>query len=139
MEKDRIEAALETSRLWFKAAEDTRKGGSYNVSLYSLEMSLEIALKAILMTMRIDPPKTHDVGNVVKRILVELKNKDIDKREITEIVDLFYVLLGLRNESGYMYDSRMSNSSLKELVDKYFEATQKALEKCRRIIKSLSD
>ena len=139
MEKDRIEAALETSRLWFKAAEDTRKGGSYNVSLYSLEMSLEIALKAILMTMRIDPPKTHDVGNVVKRILVELKNKDIDKREITEIVDLFYVLLGLRNESGYMYDSRMSNSSFKELVDKYFEATQKDLEKCRRIIRSLPD
>ncbi len=138
MEKDRIEAALETSRLWFKAAEDTRKGGSYNVSLYSLEMSMEIMLKAILMTQGIDPPKTHDIGNVVKRALGDLKNKNIDKKELAEIIDLFYVLLGLRNESGYMYDSRMSNSSLKELVNKYFEATRKSLQSCTRILNLLT-
>lgn len=139
MENDRIDAAIETSKLWFKAAEDTRKGGSYNVSLYSLEMSLEIALKAILMAVNMDPPKTHDIGNVVKRVLNRLENKNIDDQEITEMVDLFYVLLGLRNESGYMYDSRISNAALKELVDKYFEPTQKGLEKCRDVIKLLRD
>ncbi len=139
MEKDRIDAALETSSLWFKAAEDTRRGGSYNVSLYSLEMSLEIMLKAILMATRADPLKTHDIGNVVKRVLDEFKNKNIDQKAVTEIVDLFYILLGLRNESGYMYDSRTSNTMLKELVDKYFEAVRKSLETCKHIIKSLRD
>lgn len=100
-------------------------------------MSLEIMLKAILMTQEIDPPKTHDVGNVVKRSLSDLKTKNIYKKELAEIIDFFYILLGLRNESGHTYDSRMSNSSFKELVNKYFEATRKSLQSCACIMKLL--
>ncbi len=129
MEKERVMAAIETSKLWLKAADDTRKGGSYNVSLYSAEMSFEIALKAVLMTFDIDAPKTHDVGNVVKKVLRERDSEYIDEKELAETIDLFYFLLGLRNESGYMYDSRASNESFKAAVEKYLEPARKAVSR----------
>ncbi len=61
----------------------------------------------------------------------------IDKKEVEKAVDLFYTLLGLRNESGYMYDSRTSNARLGELLEIYFEPTRRYVNFFKKTLDSL--
>ena len=47
--------------------------GNHNLAVYSLEMSMEIALKALLLGFDMDVPRTHNIGNLILKKLRESK------------------------------------------------------------------
>ncbi len=79
--------------------------GDYNIGLYSLEMSVEIALKGVLTKFRIAYPKVHDVISLIVKLFDE-KNGKLPKEFIeneTFIVDTFRELFAIRL-TDYIFD-----------------------------------
>ena len=61
MERNEAADALEDARRWFDVSILAGEHGDYNIGLYSLEMSVEIALKGVLTKFGIAYPKVHDI------------------------------------------------------------------------------
>ena len=79
--------------------------GDYNIGLYSLEMSVEIALKGVLTKFGIAYPKVHDVIPLVVKLFNEkngkLPNEFVENENL--IIDTFRELFAIRL-TDYIFD-----------------------------------
>ena len=118
--------AMGTARRWLSSAKLNAKVGNYDSALYSLEMAVEISMKALLLSLGMEVPKVHDICDIVsdalkndRRIQHQLKGR------MSSSIDTFNELLGLRSVSGYVFET---GTSLKELKEKYENYAGKAEE-----------
>ncbi len=99
--ENKARAAIEDSERWLSTAKLSENSGSFDIALYSAEMSLEIAMKALLTKKGVDYPKKHDIIDYFK---VSIGSKGIPKElkdESQSIIRTFSELLDLRNSAGY--------------------------------------
>ena len=98
------ERALADAEEWLQSANKLREINAGPKILYSLEMGVELSIKALLLYHGIDFPKSHNILAAV----VSLLSSDIIDDEIREnaelIISTFHALLDLRSASGYSYD-----------------------------------
>ncbi len=129
--------AIESSRRWLNSARINASAGSYDAALYSLEMSVEIALKALLLSLGIEVPRTHSIGDLVIESVRD--NKRLPKelaQNVDKIVGLFNSLAALRPISGYIFETKSSLKDLKVKYDKYADEAEAVIEMCGRAVKS---
>jgi HEPN domain-containing protein len=128
--------AIESAQRWLQAAKLNAKIGNYDSALYSLEMSTEIALKAVLLALGIDIPKTHNIADVfAKSVSSDKKALKAFKGEIDVTIDVFRSLLELRNISGYIYETRYNMNALKDKYDLYIKSSEEIIEICQGFVK----
>ena len=103
------ERALADAEEWLQSANKLREINAGPKILYSLEMGVELSIKALLLYHGIDFPKSHNILAAV----VSLLSSDIIDDEIREnaelIISTFHALLDLRSASGYSYESSYSH------------------------------
>ncbi len=120
---------MDTAKDWLLAAEVTSKAGISGQSLFSLEMSVEIALKAVLLSVNADVPKVHDIRSVIN---VHLKNNSVLPKKFLEnlpgYMKVFEELIRERAPAGYGFESMERGE---------FKAQMKELmPKCREIVRA---
>jgi HEPN domain-containing protein len=134
------EKAIDTAESWIRTAEVMAENKVYNTCLYSEEMAVEIALKAVLLALGIDPPKNHNIIETVENNIVNSHKipKGI-KDEIREVVrSLLPELLSNRQTSGYTFNYNIDIESLEVIALRYLEPSKKAVLLCKNVIKQIS-
>ena len=129
--------AIESARRWLNSARINASAGSYDAALYSLEMSVEIALKALLLSLGIEVPRTHSIGDLVIESVRD--NKRLPKelaQNADKIVGLFNSLAALRPISGYIFETKSSLRDMKVKYDKYANEADAVIEMCGKAVKS---
>ena len=132
------EEAIRTAESWIKTAETMLGGKVYNTALYSEEMAVEIALKAVMLSIGIEPPKVHNIIESVETNVLDSNNVPKKyKEELKEITrSLLPELLRNRQLSGYTFNYNINQKDLEKLAVKYLEASQKAVETCKKAVDS---
>ena len=130
--------AIRTAESWIKTAETMLGGKVYNTALYSEEMAVEIALKAVMLSIGIEPPKVHNIIESVETNVLNSNNVPKKyKEELKEITrSLLPELLRNRQLSGYTFNYNINQKDLEKLAVKYLEASKKAVETCKKAVDS---
>jgi HEPN domain-containing protein len=134
-----IETAAEAMKIaknWLLTAETMADKKIYNTALYSEEMAVEIALKALLLSFRVEPPKMHNIIEIVDSKIINSEKLSKEKREeIREITRyLLPELLVNRQVSGYTFNYNIDKKDLETLALKYLDLTRNAVKLCNNII-----
>ena len=128
------ERALADAEEWLQSANKLREINAGPKILYSLEMGVELSIKALLLYHGIDFPKSHNILAAV----VSLLSSDIIDDEIREnaelIISTFHALLDLRSASGYSYESSYSHEFFIEKAEEYDGPASQVLALIKRHI-----
>ncbi len=134
-----IETAAEAMKIaknWLLTAETMADKKIYNTALYSEEMAVEIALKALLLSFHVEPPKMHNIIEIVDSKIINSEKLSKEKREeIKEITRyLLPELLVNKQVSGYAFNYNIDKKDLETLALKYLDLTRNAVKLCNNII-----
>lgn len=130
--------ALKRGEQWHQSSIRAFEDERWNDVVYSYQMAVEQALKAILILYGIEYPKTHDVWKFYLNI-----NKDnlpkwyIDRMEFH--AKNLKNLVKLRERSAYGYVEGITKDDFKGDAVKYREAVKEILNDCRTLIHQFSE
>ncbi len=130
-----IERAIETSRNWYETARMSSSAGIYPQALYSLEMSAEIALKAVLMSLHVEVPKVHDIRRVVRVYIAG--NKSVPQKFLSRLdyfLEIFESLLRMRSMVGYGFEGVLNKQELRAQLDLLLAPCSELIDECERAI-----
>ena len=133
-----IERAIETSRNWYETARITTAAGIYSQAFYSLEMSAEIALKAVLISLHVEVPKVHDIRKIARMYLAG--NKSVPQTflgKLDEILEIFESLLRMRSMIGYGFEGILDKEDLRKQLDILLPQCSDLVEQCEIAIQYL--
>ena len=131
------ERALADAEEWLQSAEKLIEINAGPKILYSLEMGVELSLKALLLYHGIDFPKTHNILAAVVNLISSDKFDDPNIKENGELIfSTFHALLDLRSASGYAYESSYSSEFFIEKAKEYAEPASQVLALVKRHIGS---
>ena len=133
MERIVSKKAMESATRWFDLASAGIRQKDYDGALYCLEMSLEIGMKAILLSKNKEVPKTHNILDAFISVVNDNKIMDIYK-ELNGIKDAFNLLIKFRNVSGYMFESTASLEDLKTVIDRVYDKVKIYLDLFKKVI-----
>lgn len=129
--------AIENAKRWLSSSSANAERGNYDLAVYSLEMSIEIALKALVFSTGMDVPKTHSIGDRVTKIVMEDVN--LARRlggEIDEFVHTFNSLSTLKSISGYIYETRSTLDDMRRTYEKFAREVTRIVGLCDKAIGS---
>ena len=121
---EEYEYLLERSRRFYETALTQIEREFYDLAAFSLEQSLRLYLKACLLKLGMDYPRTHSV-----RRLLELIHEFTGRREIRELLSKFSVELGAL-EDVYIMSRYVPRSYSFEEV----ERLKKVVEEVRHVV-----
>jgi HEPN domain-containing protein len=132
--------ALDDAMRWLNSAKRSGDSGDYNLGIYGLEMSLEIALKAVLIALKVDYPKVHDVLPVIRLAIKENRSKLPGAFVNNEsfVLDTFRELLKLRGPAGYTFSSNIKIADLEGDYKRYLKDVIKIFGLCKESVALLS-
>ena len=114
--------ALKNAEEWLLSSKELDKAKVASKVLYSLEMGVEMSLKALLIYHGIDFPKSHNILPVVANLISSSEFDDTEiKVSSNEIFSTFHALLDIRSASGYSYESSFDNEFFLEKANRYAE------------------
>ncbi len=125
-------AAISDAEDWFKTGRAAADVKAYNSALYSLEMAVEIAIKAVLLKLKIDVPKEHNILRLIESFKEEKTLSQNFIKNTLMIEDTFKALLEFRNISGYRFQYGVSKELLKQRYIKYEEPALRVVELCKK-------
>ena len=132
-----VKPPIETAKDWLQTAELTLDAKKYEQSLYALEMSVEIAFKAVLLSVRVEAPKAHDIRKIVHTYLVG--NKKMPKQflgDLDDYISTFGTLLRLRPLVGYGFESDVEKGVLEDQAKELWAKCSKIVIACQGAIKN---
>ncbi len=132
--------AFDDAQRWLNSAMRSGDAGDYNLGIYGLEMSVEIALKAVLIALRVDYPKVHDILPTVRFAIKENYSKLPAEFISNEsfILDTLRELLKLRGPAGYTFNSNIKIMDLESDYKGYLKDSIKILNLCKKSIDALN-
>ena len=130
--------AIESAKRWLSSSVANASAGNYDLAVYSLEMSAEIALKALLFFTGVDAPKTHSIGDMVMRAVKEdaTLSKKLGK-DIDEFVHTLNSLSTFRSISGYIFETRSTLEDMRVKYERFSKETAKIVEMCDSAIRPM--
>ncbi len=131
-----MKTAIETAYDWLETAKITLKAKRYEQSIYSLEMSVEIALKAVLIELGVEVPKVHDIRYVAGSTL--RGNSRVPKqflKDLNGFLSDFDTLLRLRSATGYGFETGFDSPRLEKIARELFSKGERTVEACEESIK----
>ena len=121
--REEYEGLMEKSRRFYKTALMQIERGFYDLAVFSLEQSLQLFLKAVLLRLGIDYPRTHSV-----RRLLELVGEVSGHREEVE-----GLLSRLSVELGALEDAYITSRYTARTY------TREEAERLRRVVGEVVD
>ncbi|TXT58782.1 MAG: HEPN domain protein [Promethearchaeota archaeon] len=130
---DTTRKGLQRAKRWYQSAIRALEDKRWDDVIYSYEMAIEQAFKAILILYGIEYPKKHDISS----IFIQLKQKDIPDNylgKIDEYANLLKYLVEKRGPAAYGYIQGISKEIFKEDALKLKETVEEVLENCTKVL-----
>jgi len=77
--RDEVNALFERSRRFYESALFQIEKGFYDLAMFSFEQSLQLFLKATLLSLGVDYPRTHSVRRLLELVHELTGNEDVKK------------------------------------------------------------
>ena len=140
MDLGESELAIREAKAWLKAGKILKENGLYSKALYSLEMSLEVSMKGVLIAMHKNYPKRHDVSDVLEAIIpANEKRLPPDFVEsFAKTVKMFRNFLRLRNLAGYSFEDEVREEVFESSVMKSFSDIERCVALSEKAVAALS-
>jgi len=136
---DLAKLALKRSGRWLKSALRALEDERWDDVVYSSQMAVEQASKAVLIALGIEYPKEHDVSVVFKQIQ-EIENIPAwFVSMIPELANIISELAELRGLAGYGYEKGLDADYFKEYAPEAYEMARKHHEACAKLLYQLYD
>jgi len=123
---DEYRLLIERSRRFLETARMQMDKGFYDLAVFSLEQSLQLYLKASLLKLGVDYPRTHSV-----RKLLELLGELAESEEIRELLSKYAVELGAL-EDAYITSRYIPREYTLEEASRLFQAVVRMMEVVER-------
>jgi len=125
---EEYEYLLERSRRFLATAELQIDKGFYDLALFSLEQALQLYLKAVVLRLGVDYPRTHSV-----RKLLELVYKLTGSDEVEKFFSNYAIELGVL-EDAYITSRYIPREYTKEEAKRLLEVVREVIEVVNRSI-----
>ncbi|MCR8453617.1 MAG: HEPN domain-containing protein [Crenarchaeota archaeon] len=86
--RDEVNSLLERSRRFYESALFQIEKGFYDLAMFSLEQSLQLFLKAALLSLGLDYPRTHSIRRLLELIHELTSDKGIKELLVEHSVEL---------------------------------------------------
>lgn len=126
---EEYESLLERSRRFCETASMQVERGFYDLAVFSLEQGLQLFLKAYLLKLGADYPRTHSV-----RKLLELIYKVSGNEAISDLLRKFSVELGAL-EDAYITSRYVSRSYSLEEVERLKKVVEEVMAVVRGVVR----
>ena len=129
--------ALNRAKGWHKGALRAFNDKRWDDVIYSYQMTIEQALKAILILYGIEYPKKHDISKEYKI----LKDQEVPKWFLDKIDNQSKILKELTNKRGlsaYGYVDGIVKDDFKEAAKSFKKFVKEILEDCEILINEFS-
>ncbi len=138
-DKEAALEALKGAERWLGASQTEAGDGNYDIALYGLEMAVEIALKAVMLSLGADVPKIHDIRDAVaKAVKGDGRVPEEFVASLDEITIMFKRLLDLRQVSGYTFEAEGELRKLEAEYNGIAAPAKKAVSACEKAVHSVS-
>jgi len=127
VKREEYEYLLRRSRQFFETAEIQLEKGFYDLAAFSLEQSLQLFLKAALLKLGLEYPRTHSV-----RRLLELLHEVTGRDEIRDVIQEYILELGLL-EDAYIASRYVIRDYGCDEVLKLKKAVEEVMNAVRRV------
>jgi len=125
--REEYEYLLRRSRQFFETAEMQLEREFYDLAAFSLEQSLQLFLKAALLKLGLEYPRTHSV-----RRLLELLHEVTGREEIRDVIREYILELGLL-EDAYIASRYVVRDYGRYEVLKLKKAVEEVMNAVRRV------
>jgi HEPN domain-containing protein len=134
-----VKTAIEVAMDWLATAEMSLKDKRYEQSLYSMEMSVEIAFKAVLISLKHEVPKVHDISEIAREYLAgNQKLPEGFLGGLEDYLSTFNILLGFRPIVGYGFGEKFEKWDFSAEAKRLLPECTKIVSACDGAIKSVS-
>lgn len=127
---------IDMAKDWLQTASLALDAKKYAQVAYSMEMAVEIALKAVLIAIHVEVPKVHDIRKTAKMFLTG--NKAVPKsflEGLDDILATFETLLRIMPIVGYGFESGATGNEIREQAEKLLPKCTRIVEECERAIR----
>ncbi|MBS7637946.1 HEPN domain-containing protein [Candidatus Bathyarchaeota archaeon] len=136
---DLARSALKRGGRWLRGALRAVEDERWDDVVYSSQMAVEQASKAVLIALGVEYPKEHDVSTAFKEIS---RIKGVPEWFVKIIDDLacnISELAELRGLAGYGYEKGLDAEYFKDYAPIAYERAKKHYEACARLLFELYD
>ena len=130
-------SALKRSGRWLRGAAGALEDERWDDVVYSSQMTVEQASRAVLIALGIEYPRVHDVSAAFKQIS---KIRDVPRwfsSMLDELVENISELAELRGLAGYGYEKGLDAEYFKEYAPEAYEKAKRHYEACTRLLSEL--
>lgn len=134
---DLARLALRRGWRWLKSALRALEDGRWDDVVYSSQMAVEQASKAVLIAFGIEYPKEHDVSLVFKQLLGVEGIPRWFESMIPELANIISELAELRGLAGYGYEEGLDVDYFKDYAPEAYEMAKKHFEACVKLLSQI--
>jgi len=125
--------ALKRARRWYQGSIRALEDQRWDDVVYSYEMAVEQALKAILILYGIEYPKKHDISN----IYLSLKNKKVPEffsKNIDNHAKILNILVKKRGPAAYGYVEGINKNEFMKDAKNLKQDVENILNECEQLL-----
>lgn len=125
--------ALKRARRWYQGSIRALEDERWDDVVYSYEMAVEQALKAILILYGIEYPKKHDISN----IYLSLKNKKVPElfsKNIDNHAKILNILVKKRGPAAYGYVEGINKNEFMKDAKNLKQDVENILNECEQLL-----
>ena len=125
--------ALKRARRWHQGSIRALEDQRWDDVVYSYEMAVEQALKAILILYGIEYPKKHDISN----IYLSLKNKKVPEffsKNIDNHAKILNILVKKRGPAAYGYVEGINKNEFMKDAKNLKQDVENILNECEQLL-----
>jgi len=134
---DLAASAIRRSARWLKSASRAMEDERWDDVVYSSQMAVEHASKAVLIALGIEYPKGHDVSAVFKQVSRIENVPGWFSSIVPELANNISELAELRGLAGYGYEKGLDADYFKDYAPKAYEMARKHYEACVKFLSEL--
>lgn len=134
---DLASSALKRSSRWLKGAFRALEDGRWDDVVYSSQMTVEQASKAVLIALGVEYPRAHDVSAAFKQIS---KMRGVPRwflSMLRELAGNISELAELRGLASYGYEKGLDAGYFEEYAPKAYEMAKEHYEACAKLLSEL--
>ncbi|MEM1850033.1 MAG: HEPN domain-containing protein [Desulfurococcaceae archaeon] len=126
--RDEVNSLLERSRRFYESALFQIEKGFYDLAIFSFEQSLQLLLKAALLSLGVDYPRTHSIRRLLELVHELTGDEDVKELWVEHSVELALLEDAYITSRYVPRDFRAEEVvRVREVVDKVFRVVREAL------------
>ncbi|MEM0236335.1 HEPN domain-containing protein [Thermofilum sp.] len=128
--QDEVNSLLERSRRFYESALFQIEKGFHDLAMFSFEQSLQLFLKAALLSLGVDYPRTHSIRRLLELVHELTGDEDVKELWVEHSVELALLEDAYITSRYVPRDFRIEEAMrVKGVVDRVFRVVREALSK----------